>query len=1076
METPISGEGFPYPRHLGVYLSLFIRTGSSGPVASAAVHLGRFICAGPSGPVQLRRSYWAGPSGPAAPGQCGQFGAVACAGLPQHGASVLFHRLHREHQPFGDDLVRQALLHHAAHLTFPFGQRRLEVVGPQPAMQLPEHWTRQDRLAAAGRHHGPGEFWAVDGGVHAAARARAHRARDPLVVVGLAEADHGEVGVMADQEAGKAAAITGERAEVVADRQAEVDQRDVGPQDPAGFEGLLRRADLADHLGPRLGPGQQPGEAGPQRRPAGRDEHSQPRTRLILSAQVREAGPDPGAPAGKGVDVDRRAEFPGAFGHRAQPETVALPAGFRVETRAVILHEQRYGRLVVQEAEPHGVRLSVPDDVGQRFPRHPEHLTRQAAIQGDRRARRHAAALGRLPHALLTDPGAVAERHRDKEVLRARLAEMCEARPEVAAAIEAEIEALNHDPDTFDGLLSRQNYRLAYWRTGAEELSYRRFFNIETLAGLRVEDDAVFADTHRLVLDLVSAGTIDGLRVDHVDGLADPEGYLYRLRDATGGIYVVVEKILAAEEELPRSWPTSGTSGYDFLNRVNQLFVDPAGETAMLAGYVRFTGQQEGYSEVVHAAKLQIMRDELAAEVERLTGLLADVCEGHRRQRDHTRRELRDALREVIAAFPVYRTYAHPGRPVTAADRAHAAAAVAGARHRRPDLDAELLGFIGELVVLDHPGEAEAGFALHFAQVSSPVMAKGVEDTAFYRYQPLVSLNEVGGDPGRFGRPPEDFHRAMADVARRWPETMLTLSTHDTKRSGDVRARISLLSELPTAWGQAVERWADRNERYRQHGWPDRNAEYLLYQTLVGAWPIDAGRVAVFMAKAAKEAKVHTSWTDPNVGYDDALAAFVEAVLGDDGFVADLEAFLAEHRLVELGRVNSVAQTALLLTCPGVPDLYQGTEVWDLSLVDPDNRRPVDYDARHRLLDTLAGAGPETALAHGDEGGQKLWLIHRLLGHRRRHPGVYGPASGYQALRVCGPKASHALAFTRTGGLAVVVPRLLTRLGDGWEGTTVSIPGGAWVDMLADEKVDGGDASVGALLRRFPVAVLAREG
>ena len=703
-------------------------------------------------------------------------------------------------------------------------------------------------------------------------------------------------------------------------------------------------------------------------------------------------------------------------------------------------------------------------------------LTRAAARAGSVELESLAAALGRLPHALLTDPGAVAERHRDKEVLRARLAEMCEARPEVAAAIEAEIEALNHDPDALDGLLSRQNYRLAYWRTGAEELSYRRFFNIETLAGLRVEDDAVFADTHRLVLDLVSAGTIDGLRVDHVDGLADPEGYLCRLRDATGGVYVVVEKILAAEEELPGSWPAAGTSGYDFLNRVNQLFVDPAGETDMLAGYVRFTGQQEGYSEVVHAAKLQIMRDVLAAEVERLTGLLADVCEGHRRQRDHTRRELRDALREVIAAFPVYRTYASPGRPVTAADRAHAVAAVAAARHRRPDIDAELLGFIGELVVLDHHGEAEAGFALHFAQVSSPVMAKGVEDTAFYRYQPLVSLNEVGGDPGRFGRPAEDFHRAMADVARRWPETMLTLSTHDTKRSGDVRARICLLSELPTAWGRAVERWADRNERYRRHGWPDRNAEYLLYQTLVGAWPIDAGRAAAFMAKAAKEAKVHTSWIDPNVGYDDALAAFVEAVLSDDGFVANLEAFLAEHRLVELGRVNSVAQTALLLTCPGVPDLYQGTEVWDLSLVDPDNRRPVDYDARRRLLDTLAGAGPETALAHGDEGGQKLWLIHRLLGHRRRHPGVYGPASGYHALRVCGPKSSHALAFTRTGGLAVVVPRLLTRLGEGWQGTTVSIPGGAWFDMLTDEKVDGGDASVAGLLRRFPVAVLAREG
>jgi (1->4)-alpha-D-glucan 1-alpha-D-glucosylmutase len=358
--------------------------------------------------------------------------------------------------------------------------------------------------------------------------------------------------------------------------------------------------------------------------------------------------------------------------------------------------------------------------------------------------------------------------------------------------------------------------------------------------------------------------------------------------------------------------------------------------------------------------------------------------------------------------------------------------------------------------------------------VSAPVMAKGVEDTAFYRYQPLVSLNEVGGDPGRFGRPVEDFHRAMADAARRWPETMLTLSTHDTKRSVDVRARISVLSELPGAWERAVVRWADRNNRHKQGGWPDRNAEYLFYQTLVGAWPISPGRAGAFMLKAAKEAKVHTSWIDPNAGYDDALSAFVTAALADHGFVADLEGFLSEHRLVERGRVSSLAQTALMLTCPGVPDLYQGTEVWEESLVDPDNRRAVDYHRRRALLDSLADGGPEAALARGHEGGPKLWLIHRVLGHRRRHPGAYGPGSGYAPLAVTGARSAHAVAFTRSGGLAVLVPRLAGVPGEDWAGTTVELPAGPWTDLLTGERHSGGPAGVAALLRRFPVAVLGR--
>jgi (1->4)-alpha-D-glucan 1-alpha-D-glucosylmutase len=690
-------------------------------------------------------------------------------------------------------------------------------------------------------------------------------------------------------------------------------------------------------------------------------------------------------------------------------------------------------------------------------------LARAAQRSGSAELALLAAEYGELPHAILTDSAAVAERHQGKEELRERLGELCQSRPPVAAAIDAEIDALNADPDALDELLDRQNYRLAYWATAAEELSYRRFFNIETLAGLRVENPEVFADTHRLILGLVREAVVDGLRIDHVDGLADPEGYLRRL--ARTARYVVVEKILAPTEELPESWPVAGTSGYDFLNRVSQLFTDSSGQAAMQAGYARFTGQQATFGAVAREAKLQIMREELAAELERLTGLLADLCERHRRQRDHTRRELRDALAELVAAFGVYRVYAFPGRPVSSADRENVAAAVRSARGSRPDLDAELVEFLGQLLVLGYPGEPEAEFAVRFAQFSAPVMAKGVEDTAFYRYHPLVSLNEVGGSPETFGRPLADFH---ADMARARREAMLTLSTHDTKRSGDVRARIALLAELPEAFADAAQRWARRNARHKNDSWPDANAEYLLYQTLIGAWPIGADRAGAFMAKATREAKVHTSWVDPRPEYEDALAAFVDAILADAGFVADLESFLADHQLVQLGRVSSLAQTTLLLTCPGVPDLYQGTEVWDLSLVDPDNRRPVDYDARRALLAELTG--PESAIDRMADGGPKLWLIHRLLTYRRQHPEAFGP--DYQALAVSGAKAEHVVAFSRTG-VAVVVPRLVARLAADWAGTTVALPPGSWTDVITGA-VTSGTVKVADLLARFPVAVLGQ--
>jgi (1->4)-alpha-D-glucan 1-alpha-D-glucosylmutase len=699
-----------------------------------------------------------------------------------------------------------------------------------------------------------------------------------------------------------------------------------------------------------------------------------------------------------------------------------------------------------------------------------ELLGRAARRAGSAPLARLAEEFASLPLARLADAEAVAERHDHKIALATALDRLLASEPDVAAAVDAEAAALEGDPDRLDALLQRQNSRLAFWRTASEELDYRRFFNIDSLVGLRVEDPEVFATTHSLVLDLVADGTIEGLRIDHVDGLREPRAYLEHLAVRTAGAYTVVEKILEPGEALPSEWPVAGTSGYDFLIRANNLFVVPENEGAMTEGYAGFTGETASYAEVVYEAKQQVMGNQLAAEVERLTGMLAEICDGERRHRDHTRRDLRAALREVVAHFPVYRTYVEPGRAPSDADRRHVAIAVDAAVEHAPSIDTELLRFIGTLALGERPDGSSLELALRLQQLTAPVTAKGVEDTAFYRYNRLVSLNEVGGDPATFGRGPASFHEATAAAAAHWPDSMLTLSTHDTKRSIDVRARIDALSELPETWLAAVERWAERNATH-EHGWHDRNAQHLLYQTIVGAWPLDADRAVAFMLKAQREARVHTSWVDPDEAYEQATEAFVRSVLADEGFVADLQAFLADERIVERGRRNSLAQTTLLLTCPGVPDLYQGTELWDLSLVDPDNRRPVDYAERHRLLARLAGAEAGDALAAGASGGTKLWLIHRLLHHRAAHPERY-QSSLYEPLAVGGPEAGRALAFQR-GDLAVVVPRFIS--GDPAK-VTVTLPGGRWRDVLTGANVEGGHRPLGQLLAGFPVSVLEAEG
>ncbi len=637
-----------------------------------------------------------------------------------------------------------------------------------------------------------------------------------------------------------------------------------------------------------------------------------------------------------------------------------------------------------------------------------------------------------------------------------------------------EVDSVVRDLDAFDSLLQRQHYRLAYWRTAQAEVNYRRFFTIHSLIGLRVEVDEVLRESHRVVFDLAHRGELVGLRVDHVDGLIDPLAYLHRVRDAAPDSYVVVEKILDYDERLAGSFPVDGTTGYDFIAHVDGLFVDSRNEETLTSLYHAFTGESQPFSELVRSCKHEIMATELSPDVERLTTMLVGICESYRTQRDRIRRELRDAVREMAAAFTVYRTYLRPGTSPTAEDVRHVALAVEETVRRRPDIEADLVAFVSDLLLQRFSGAAEAQFAARFQQLTTAVMAKGVEDTAFYRYHRLVSLNEVGGNPAAFGRPLDSFHDYCSHIAKAWPKTMLTLATHDTKRSADVRARLHLLSEMPAEWEAAVRHWAEHNERYRSQGYPDRNLEYLIYQTLVGAWPIDAERLKQFLLKAAREGKAHTSWIDPVPAYEDAIAEFVNNVMADGEFMNDLQTFIGRNQLVPYGRITSLAQTALLLTCPGVPDLYQGSELWDLSLVDPDNRRVVDFQLRRRLLSEIQDAEVEQVLARADEGVPKLWLVTRLLRARRERPELFG-GSGYSPVVAHGAKANHVVSFVRDR-LLVVVPRLLFGLAGDWADTTIELPKAHWKDLLTGQEEDGeAPVALSSLLNAFPVAVLARD-
>lgn len=684
-----------------------------------------------------------------------------------------------------------------------------------------------------------------------------------------------------------------------------------------------------------------------------------------------------------------------------------------------------------------------------------------------------AESFGRLPLPRLDDRRGFHRRHRDKEVLKRLLDRLLRASPALAAAVDAQVERTNADPDLLHAILERQNYRLAFWRMSTRELGYRRFFDVSTLIGLRVEDEHVFAETHLLPLDWLREGAIDGLRVDHPDGLRDPEAYFRRLRESAPGAWIVAEKILMADERLPEAWPVDGTTGYDFARRVGGLFVDPRGEEPLTRLHAELTGEPVDWSASARETKRLVLRDLLGSDLNRLTALLLDVCERHRRHRDYTRHELHEALRELVAAMPVYRTYARAeAGKISPVDRGRIDAAVAEATATRPDLDPALFAFVGSLLRLDVRGDLESELVMRFQQVTGPAAAKGVEDTAFYTFNRLACLNEVGGDPGRFGVTPAEFHAACQEAAARWPRTLLATSTHDTKRGEDVRARLALLSEDAERWTAAVRRWSEMNEA-RRCGRLDRNAEYLFYQTLVGAWPLETERALEYMRKAAREAKAHTSWTRPDTQYEQALESFVRSSREDRAFRRAVEEFVAP--LVGPGRVNSLAQTLLKLTAPGVPDVYQGCELWDSSLVDPDNRRPVDYERRRRLLAELEGLGPEEVLERMGEGMPKLWLLRQALRLRRRHPEAFagGEDGAYRPLAARGERAEHVVAFSRGGRVVAVAPRLaLTLQRSGWGETTLALPPGRWRDELAGRSFSG-EVRLRDLLAGFPVALLS---
>jgi (1->4)-alpha-D-glucan 1-alpha-D-glucosylmutase len=737
-------------------------------------------------------------------------------------------------------------------------------------------------------------------------------------------------------------------------------------------------------------------------------------------------------------------------------------------------------------------------------------------------------ALEYLPKRTETDAKRIAERIREKEIIKRRLERRCAEAPQVQQAIEKALARINGEPgdarsfDALDELLNAQSYRLAYWRVAAEEINYRRFFDVNDLAAIRVELPKVFDAVHRLVIDLVRTRAVTGLRIDHPDGLYLPREYFEKLQQRCAkalaiplpkdgrAIYMVAEKILTGAETLRKDWLVHGTTGYDFGGQVAQLLVDSSAETAITKTFHRFIGHSMPFGHLLYAKKLQVMKLALANDVDVLGNMVDRLSEQNRWYRDFTLEALARAVRETIACFPVYRTYLAPGRPVSDEDRQVVERAIAAAKRRNPAIEESIFNFLRDVLLFRFPenlgAEARAAhthFVLKFQQTTGPIMAKGLEDTVFYIYNRLAALNEVGGEPQQFGLSVDAFHERNLDRQRNWPATLLATSTHDTKRSEDARARIVAISEIPELWRQSLRRWRATNRRWKRTindaEAPDPNEEYLLYQTLLGTWPIQdsgepegaataeyIGRIQVYMGKALHEAKLNTSWIQPNEEWDAAMRDFIAKILDSSPRNKFLPVFLpVAQEIARLGAINSLTQTLLKLTSPGVPDIYQGNEILDYSLVDPDNRRPVDYKRRRDLLEALPAATPDELIRSWPDGRIKMFLTQRVLQFRREHADLFHRGE-YLPLGANGTFAECCVSFVRKLAgkwIVVVAPRLSSRIGfpptgERWKDTTIEFPETLSLDGAHDLFTcrpihhRGGKVSISDAISILPFAVI----
>lgn len=716
-------------------------------------------------------------------------------------------------------------------------------------------------------------------------------------------------------------------------------------------------------------------------------------------------------------------------------------------------------------------------------------------------------------------PSEAAGKQRRDQVafIKGLLWELYTSNDSVKEFIDENIQVFNGEPgnsesyNLLDNLLDEQFYRLAFWKVGAEEMNYRRFFTVNELISVKIESLKVFNNTHSLIFQLVEAGKFTGLRIDHIDGLYHPVEYIDRLREKLGDVYITVEKILEAHEALPIDWQVQGTSGYDFLNYVNGIFCCQENKPALDRLYQSFTGLSKSFDDLSREKKHLIIDRNLSGDVDNLAMLLKNISQRYRYGNDFTLNGLKRAVGEVLTLFPIYRTYI-TADGISDHDRACVESVIRTAKEHMPMLINEM-NFIEKLLLLEFEDtltQAEKDqwlyFVMRLQQYTGPLMAKGVEDTTLYVYNRLLSLNEVGGNPGQFGVSAAEFHAYNQRQRSDWQYTMNTTATHDTKRGEDMRARLNVLSELPDEWAQQVKTWSELTQTYKRdrngQAMPSRNDEYFFFQTIVGAFPFQESershftdRVKEYLTKAIREAKVHTAWLRPDNEYEEACTAFVESVLSSPESGEFFQQFLPfQQRVAYYGMFNSLSQTLLKLAAPGVPDFYQGTELWELSLVDPDNRRPVDFDQRRSYLETMQAQPDRLALiqellASKTDGRIKLFLTAQALKARANRRDLFLEGD-YQPLEVSGTHSDHIIAFARQyeGQMAVAIaPRFLTRLiqpgadplGAVWQDTQIHLPTGSsttWRNVLTDQTLQtSGTVAIANAFQHFPVALLIKD-